>query len=306
MNKLGSFFTTLFKACTQPTYYSHILTASMSFAIKYVALLHFFITLVVLSPAFQALFVFDLAPTIRSVAQYYPADLELTLTNGQFFINKPLPYTIPMPTEWREEFPDSTYATAPAALVVFESDENIQGIDDVRNREAVAVITETTAYLLKDTDTGEMRVYPIPQTEGTFHLSRSVIDSLLAQVTDMPLIKSRLYAPLLSLAMFVIVYPFLFLGSLVSMLFLALIVYVLATIFFKQKQRTYSDIYKMGLLAQTPLLLINTATERFAGFTAIPGLLYLVVFTGWMIFLISTTPTHGHSNMKASTKKRRS
>lgn len=297
MNKITSFFTTLFKSCTNPAYYSHIITAPLSFAIKYTALLYFFITLVALSPAFQGLFVFDLAPAIRSVAQYYPSDLELTLTNGQFFINKPLPYTIPLPTEWSEGLKNSE-ATAPAALIVFESDANIQGIDDVRAREALAVITESTAYLLSDQDTGQMRVYPIPRTEGTLRLSRSVIDSVLVKVTEMPIIKSRLYAPILSLALLIIVYPFMFAGSLLAMLFFALIAYLLAAVFFKQKQLTYGALYKMGLLAQTPLVLINTGTERFAGYTLIPGLLYLVVFIGWMMFLVA--------NIKSTVKKRRS
>lgn len=305
MNKITSFFTTLFKSCTNPAYYSHILTAPLSFAMKYTALLYFFITLVVLSPVFQALFVFDLAPAIRSVAQYYPPDLELTVTNGQFFINKPLPYVIPVPAEWKMDQDLQKQATTPAALVVFESDANIQGIDAVRSLNAFAVVTESTAYLVNDSDTGEIRAYPIPRTEGTLRLSRSVIDSILVKVTEMPIIKSRLYAPIVSLVLLIIVYPFMFAGSLIAMLFFTVVAYILASIFFKQKNMTFGALYKIGLLAQTPLVLINTGTERFAGYTLIPGLLYLVVFTGWMMFLVSTIRTSAFGKTKPTVKKRR-
>lgn len=284
MKKISSFFNALFLSCTSPAYYNEVVKERFSSSLCYLTGLLFFLVIVSLAPLFQMIVGFDAGKTIRDVSSVYPADLTLTLANGQFFINKPLPYTILLPPEVPLE---NKEATRPAALVVFESDEHVRGIADVRAYNTLALITETTIYFLKNKDTGEIRAYPIPRTERAFTLSRNTVDSLLVKITETPIIKSRLYVPLAILLLFLIAYPATLAGSLVSLAFLSLFPFLATKLFLKKSAVGYGATYKIGLHAQTPLLIINAVTSRLIGFDVLPGLLYLLVFTGWTTYLIS-------------------
>jgi len=106
MHKITTFFRTLIKSLTEPTYYNHILHAKLSFSLKY-----FFLFYLLLATANSLVFHFTAVPRIRSSAQdlihqlttRYPQTLEIILDNGRATVTGvDQPFLVPFPQPFKE------------------------------------------------------------------------------------------------------------------------------------------------------------------------------------------------------------
>jgi hypothetical protein len=296
MNKLRTFFRTLFKSLTSPQYYTDVLRAKFSFSLTYFFVLQLFLagltTLRILVPVT----VFDVPKLANEAVKLYPADLVITAKEGHISINKPLPYAIPLQSE--EEMKRKAAVdpynqgekAPPANLVVFDSDKNIHGIKDVLDRDAFAVVTETSFYSLRSTSGSEVRSYPIPENlNGT--LSVDVVDQLKAKFLNHPVIANKLYVPIIGLFLLILVWP-----AMIVFRLLTAAVYAVVTFFILQflpgiwkplGKLSYQKVLQVSLHSLT-LPIVAAYIINWLGYTdVVVGWKYFVLYLIWTLFLFS-------------------
>jgi len=172
----------------------------------------------------------NLVSLLDNARGIYPSGLEVQVDDGRLSINQPLPYKIAVPDfsdqldtkDWDIEDSDVRY------LVVFDSDENIQGAADVYDQDAFAVVTETTVYT-RDGESDGLRVNAIPEDE-TFTVNEEMINDGFSKITDSRFIQQKLYIPLVALILFLVILPLMLLGSLMMVAIYGFFVWLMARI----------------------------------------------------------------------------
>ncbi len=131
MKKIKAFIYTFYKSLTSLEYYKDLLKVTLGFSIKYL------LTLAVIGTVFATLALStSVIPAVKSWTKtfvfefknVYPKDLEITITDNKWSLNKPEPYAIPTPTslaKTMEEGPDQTTneedkVAFPKNLIIFD------------------------------------------------------------------------------------------------------------------------------------------------------------------------------------------
>ncbi len=297
MNKLATFFRTLVKSSTDPQYGNEIVKAPSWFSWKYFLILTLLTTLVTAAKVLIPISLFDASQAIHKVGEAYPAELQVTGDETGLHINQPLPYAIPLPEEVRAE------EVTPRNLVTFTSDQWLTGPDSVNEYDSWIVVTESSTYVKEDFKTGELKVYEAPTFDQSFIVDRSVVDNLVTSIAENPVIKQRLYIPLIALGLLLFLYPLLLAGRLIAIAIYSLIVLVLANMFMKGRGVSYSKTFQLGLHTITPVIIAAYILDAL-GYTFMHGIIYFIAFAAWTLFMISEFGTSAKQAVSAVTTKR--
>lgn len=279
MSKLKTFFNTFKNSLTNPRYYSHILSASFSFSLKYLFVLLFFIALI-RGIVFSITFI----PTVPKIPGYieeskqiiknlYPLGLTITFKDGQIRTNVDEPYYIPFPP--RFNIKDMN-------LIAIDTKASV---DDFKKYNSVFLITKS-AIAYPDSDSkGSYKVYPFSDQKGFAIINREAYDRVVNVI--IPYFK---YYPLAIGAIFV----FLLLavpifGSLFSLsgVLLYLVVLTLVTHLiskFMKLKLSYSQVFRLGMHGLTFSILFHMLKSSI-GIT-IPYT-YTAPFIIWMIIVFN-------------------
>jgi hypothetical protein len=293
MNKFVTFFRTLVKSSSDPTYGTQIVRASSWFSWKYFLVFTLLTAIVTAAKILVPVSLFDTRGAIESVADVYPAELQITGDKTGLHINQPLPYSISWPQDLlqEEEVREELVAEdIPMNIVTFTSDELVEGASDIKSYDSMAVITESTIYFREDMDTGELRVYEVPAFDETFTIDRSVVNNLVTTLAENPVIKQRLYIPLIGLVILLFLYPLMLAGRVLTVAIYSLVVFVLVKLFMKAKSLTYGKTFQLGLHTITPVVIAAYVFEAL-GYVFFHGFLYFVAFAAWTLFMISRLGT---------------
>ncbi len=216
MQKIKTFLRSFWLSCTSPTYYAEIIRTHFSFSLKYLLVFQFLTTLVIATFILVPLSQINVLGILDTVKNVYPQDLEITVDDGRLSINQPLPYRIPLPVIMEDQMRPERWADDKADLryiAVFDSDSNIQGVDDVLSEDAFVVVTETTIYT-RDGDGKGLRVNQIPDGES-FQLNPDMVNQAFGKITGSTFVQQKLYVPLLGLFFIVVVLPVMIVASLI-------------------------------------------------------------------------------------------
>ncbi len=289
MNKLRTFFQTLLRSSTDPNYGQDIVKAPSTFSWKYFLLLNLIATLVIGAKILVPVSLFDAGSLIKDAAQAYPAELEVTGDQTGLHINQPLPYAVPFPENFKgtdEVGRGRRGSNIPLYLVTFARDEDIEGIEGVREYDSFAVLTQTTVYFRGDEDRNEMKVYEMPEFEQPFVINRSVVNNLMTTIAENPFIKQRLYVPLIGVASLLFIYPATLFVHLLTLAIYSLVMLVIVSLFMKTKTLGYSKLFQLGLHTITPVMIVAFVLDAL-GYSFFHGWLYFLAFAVWTGVMIT-------------------
>lgn len=294
MQKIRTFIRSFVRSCTSPKYYAEIIKTRFSFSLKYLAVFQFLTTLIVSLFVLVPLAAFDVVGTLNSLKGMYPQDLDISVTNGRLSINKPLPYRIALPAAFRDSamidsaVTEENYPTDLQYLVVFESDEYVQGADDVLDQRAVFVLTETTMYIREDDGQG-LRVYPIPEGEN-FTLTPGMVNDGFNKVTGSPFIQNKLYVPLLFAFFFLILLPIMFIGSLIMVavygFFVWLMTKILSGPLLAGQVLSYTKAVQVSIHSLTLINVLHFLLRALGEGQLLEGGKFLLAFLVWTGFVL--------------------
>ena len=292
MQKLRTFFLTLFKSVTQPAYYNDVLVAPSSFSWKYFLFFHLLLTFVVIVRFMMPLAAFDVNSAISEAFSVYPQDLEVLIANEEVTINKPLPYVVPFPAQMFDGGEKETPFDEEQEinLVTFVEEGAITSIQEFYGYNSVAVVTPTTMYFLKDTDTGEVRSYPIPATEQPVNIDAALLNDFKTKIVEAPIVKQKLYVPLIGVFALIFFYPGIVLWKVLTLAIYSVVIYFVAAIFMRSKNLTFGEIFQMGLHAITAVVLATLIADLALQFQ-IGGWWYFLLYFVCMLVILSQVRT---------------
>lgn len=270
MKKLKAFFYIFYNSLTSTKYYKDILETNFSFSIKYLAMLAFLATVI----SAGVVGVRD-APEIKKFAfeqknnliNVYPEDLEITVKDNKWDINKPQPYTIQTPENWL-----NGDTSLPKNLIIFDQKGTI---NDFETRNTFVLINEKN-LIVRGEDKYDVRpLNDLPN--GT--LTKNIFSDTVNQFDNF--IK---YIPAFVIgitAIFMYFYYFIF--RLVYLLVVALML-LIVNIFIKPDIE-FRHLYRIGLHSMTLPFVIDLGF-RMVGIvdtTGIPWFFIVNVIIGTLV-----------------------
>mgnify|MGYP000420097404 CR=1 FL=1 len=289
MRQLRTFFRSLQLSLTQPSYYADVLRTRFSFSLKYFAFLHLLLALMFGVQAGVLANLTDVPAEVSRFFQAVPKDLEVSITDGRLSINKPLPYAIPAPSELRQA-DEGDYADL-ESLVVFESDQKVQGVSDFLQYRTFALVTETQFYVREEDGISSVNVYEIPKEEEAIFFKTNDLETAKNQFLNSAFIKQKIYVPVVGIGVALLTWPLLFVARLIVASIYSLIVYLLVKFFptqFAHGQRiSYKKSIQVSFHSLTLVILLSYALDLANFGFRLGGLWYFLLYLIWTLFIIS-------------------
>jgi len=233
-------------------YQSTVLNQPLGVSIKYLMKLSLLLALVgsiIFSISLPHLFS-SAKSTVTSLATDYPEDLIVTFKDGNASINKPEPYFVKIPDSLRE-IDDSKQLNVENRienLIVINTTEAFS-INKFKEYNTASLLTKTELISMQSNN-GEIKITPISKL-GNVEITKSwILDKESIFMKALPWIVS-LIIPVI----FVGISIGIFVGTLMMLLFSALIVWIILKI--KKVNISYKKSYQVALHASTIILIIS-------------------------------------------------
>jgi hypothetical protein len=281
MSKIVTFFRSLIKSCTNPSYYADIFRAKFSFSFKYFVLFQILTIVITAIAVMIPVARFDVPAAANEVVKVYPSDLAISFRRGELSINKPLPYAIPIQSD--EPGPLLNW-------VVFDSNQHFAGIQNFSHYQALAVVTESAVYY-RHNSSYEVRAIPFTTEMGDFDINESVIQQAKQTFLNMPAIKNKLYVPGIGIILFAVFLPFLFIVRWWTVMVYSFWVFLLTKILRKQlfanHKFSYSKVLQLSLHSITPIVVIAYLSSWFGQGWVLEGFWYFLAYLVWTCIVLN-------------------
>lgn len=294
MQKIKTFLRSFVRSCTSPKYYAEIIKTRFSFSLKYLFVFQLATTLIIALFVMIPLAAFNAVDLLNNLKSVYPSDLDMTVQDGRLSINQPLPYRVALPgmiqddmmldsgLEGTNEYADIRY------LAVFESDEYVQGADDVFDQNAFMVFTESTMYIREDDGRG-LRVYPIPEGED-FTLTSGMVNDTFSKITNSAFVQYKLYLPLVFLFFVLIFLPMMIVFSLLVValfgFFVWLMTKLLAGPLLAGQALSYTKAVQVSIHSLTLINVLQALLGIIGEGELLTGGKFLLAFLAWTAFVL--------------------
>lgn len=276
----------------------------MWFSWKYFLLLHFAITLILTVQLGLKVAVFDLKGTVQEAVNIMPPDLTITYhKEGRISINQDLPYAIPLPAGVKDD-----NDAHPANLIVFDSEED-PSQETFFDYDTAILVTETQIHALDQGGQSMMRqakTYVVPQGEEDFLLDRATLDNGAKAFFEFPVIRTKLYVPLLMLIVFPIFYCVIVLLRILMIAFFTVFSWALAKLFLNDRHYTYAMLFRVSLHSVTLILIVSYLMHSL-GLTFFRGFVYFFAFLLWTMYILSNMAPvhHAHPHPKKTPPRKK-
>jgi hypothetical protein len=298
MQKLKTFFNSLFNSLTNPSYYQDIIKAPASFSWKYFLFLNFLMSFLIIGMVLIPASLFNLTEAIDRGFDLYPEELVITADETGLSVNQELPYSIPFPAELFDDVPEHARDNMEVndlpleeiedlSLITFDSDEYVTDIQDFYASESFMVVTESTIYFLKDVDTGEVHLYPMPEFEEPFEVSSLKVQELRDKIVSHPFVSKKMYLLVIAVVVIILFFPIMTLARVLTAAFYSVAAWLVAKFVFKKLKLSYSKVVQVSFHSLTLVILAATvgeATELFS----LAGWNYFWVYLLWTGFIFFT------------------
>lgn len=274
-----NFFKKISRSFYSPEFYQQVLKERFLNAIKY------FLGLIVLLAIIQTTSVFppktllslrgETQKVIEKIADIYPPELEIRLTNGQVSTNVNEPYFISLP----EVFSESRRSTQ--NLLVIDTKTPYSSFQ-FNQYQTLAWLTSDSLFFA-DTSEGKNEALDLSKTPD-LSIDKNQVDALMVKI--IPFVKDIV----------LLVIPLVFLGfyslyssRLIYLFFFSIIVFFLLRVF--KNPLSYRQCYKLSLYAITPALLIDLFFSLSRRWLNLDGFPYMFTLISLIIVVLNLIPT---------------
>lgn len=216
---------------------------------------------------------------LRVLRDWYPDELVLTLTGGTLSTNVDEPYALDLPAEWGSRGPRD-----PGHAIVIDTNGSVEDFDSY---DAAILLTDTAMVARKDNG---LRVFPYAEWDANATIDQATVDAVASgAATYTPALP---WIALAGVLLLLLVLPWIGAGVawLLGLLFLswATLVVMLAAALMGRRMR-YGEAFRLGLFGVTSSVLLSFAL----GMTGVTvPLLPMLLFFGWMVYVVSRFPRH--------------
>ncbi len=286
MSKFRTFINSVIKSCTSPQYYRDILKAKPSFSWQYFLLLQLIISAIVTVALMVPLSMFDAQDAIHRIAEKYPQELEVSLDKTGLKINQPLPYSVPFGFSYSSE-----EVQTPKNIVTFVDEAEITGLQDIYTYDSLVVLSQTSAYMVKDMDTREVRAYPLNsiELEQPVQITVNEVKALETKLANWPAIKYRLYVGVIGSVFFPAVFVGLLMVRLITLAVYSVAVWIVTKLFFSAKALTYGNAFRIGMHSLTPIVFVSMILSALS-IPGFQGFIYFLAYMLWTLVAVNALP----------------
>ena len=257
IQKLKTFKYVFVNSLYKPLYYKHVLKSSIWFSLKYL----FFLSFLIFFIQILTLVVF-IIPKIGSLPElvdnaytrvfdFYPSELEVTIDEGILSTNQKNPYYIEIPEMSEDEDFDH--------FITVDTNANIEDYSVYKT----TILVTDSSFIYPDNQSS-YAVTSVSDLEwsGVFTSKdyQKIVKELEPAFEAVPK-----YAPVVLLALFVLVPPivsiFIVLGHLIFLLFMSLILWFVSIIM--KVELSYQQIYHLGIHSLTVPIIITSVLGIF-------------------------------------------
>lgn len=262
-----NFFRTILHSIYLPSFYADIPSKSLKSALGYFVLLILLLTIIQSATVAKPLLSdaqTNIQNIVNEVVSQYPDELEITVKNGTALTNVEEPYFITLPNSAGSDIKN---------LIVIDT-KTPYSVSGFNKYQALVWLTRDSVFL-KDQNSFQVRSIILSQL-GDFQLNKQTLSSLVDQLS--PWLK--FIGPLLfifAILGFFMLYSF----RLVYLLLLALVIWLLSTIF--KWSLNYSSSYKVGLYALTLAFLVEILT----GIIKLPTFSFMFTIVTIIVVLVN-------------------
>lgn len=290
MKNIRSFFSTFFKSLTSPEYYREVVVKPFSFSFKYFFLFNLFTALVTTILFLIPIATLNLQQTVNALAQTFPSDLQVKMKAGKVNINKPRPYVIPLPQNWKNVLNSSKDTEPVDNLTVFVTDEQLKTPQDVGQYHALFVVGETGVYVKSEEN--QIRYYPLQPMAEEITINSGMIAEVKQAFLEMPVVKNKLYIPMIGIVLFIIFLPLLWLIRFIVALVASVVFYLVALVgksfLFKNYEFTYPKVLQVAMHTLTAIVFIAYITDFLWRRPFVTGWFYCLLYFIWTMMALLT------------------
>lgn len=226
----------------------------------------------------------EVAPTL------YPAELVVTIKDGNVSTNVREPYAIELPPKWRELASKEETGAAPHLLVI----DTRARAEDFPKKNTFILLTKQSIVIPDENDT--VKFYSLKDVGNitiTKQLYTKVISNVLPYLDLLPTIAT------VGIGCIILFLPFLFagvtlLGYLLYLLVAVGILWIIAIVI--KAPRTYGDLYWLSMYGLT-LPICYRLLEVIFRFHV--NFLFTVIFLVWMGYVLKNLPKEAKAKRKA-------
>lgn len=173
LERLKTFVFIFVKSLTKPEYYKEVLKTSPRFSVKY-----YFALMLILTLFSSAVIGLRSTPKaqryatvlLNELSEVYPGNLEFTIKNGQFDINRPEPYFIPLPPSAVSSAPEGV-----VNLIVFDSEGTI---GDLKTYKTLILVNRVNMLIQTPAKTD---IYPLQMFPDNV-ITKSTVNDFVSQL----------------------------------------------------------------------------------------------------------------------------
>ena len=265
-----------------PAYYASLAEKPFSYSMKY-----FLSLAVLLTVILSAVLLFSIVPNVHSflattstkVLDYYPNELQITISHGKVSTNVAEPYFLKFPAEFMTKGAASSVSSSlPENLLVIDTKDQFT-IDEFRNDRTLLLLTGDSFAYVRDQNKQDIDIQTLGQNFSMV-FNKGVVASFVQKIGS--------YFWIIYAATIILVPVGIFIGMAVRFVYLFLFA-LLAWAFLRMKKINggYKKAYQLGLHLMTAPLIIGVFCSIFIPAENIPFLFTAIALVMMVINLKS-------------------
>lgn len=247
MKKIKAFIYVFIKSISSPVYYNDVIKTSFAFSFKYYLSLGMLMALIVstgITINFAPKINSEISNIVVQAKNFYPDDLVFSMKDGEWNINRPMPFIVPAPSginlkelgEDGEDFPKN--------LIVFDKEGTINDLD---TQQTLILVNNVNIITKENNAIKATPIKNIPNGEFTKSNFVELIDSVASYTKFLPAI-------IFGIVLIGVLAGYL-VGRMLYLLAVGLLVFIVATL--TGIKLTYVNSYKVALHTMTLPLVIS-------------------------------------------------
>ena len=216
------------------------------------------------------------SPDIKNtIVTLFPNELVLTMKDGELSTNVKEPYIFPLPAKWKEAL-ESQSEEIPSHFLTIDTSASFE---DFYAYDSLILLTKTAVIARKEYAAEVVEYKNILKEEDNFMLDSTRYKALVEEA--LPLIDramSTMLIPVIAISLLVMPLIAGMIFGVIVLLYLViatLLAWLLAAIM--QRRTEYSELYRIGLYALTPSIIIESILVAFGvSFFLLPTAIFLI------------------------------
>jgi hypothetical protein len=268
-----------------PAYYASLSGKPFSYSMKYFLLLAVLLTVVL-----SVVMLFSIVPNVRSflmtasskIVDYYPSELQVTISHGKVSTNVAEPYFLKLPAEFTAKVttPPAS-SSAPENLLVIDTKDPFT-VDEFRNDHTLLLLMGDSFAYVRDQSKQDIDIQPLGQNFSMV-FNKGTVASFVQRM--------RSYFWIIYAGTIVLVPIGVFIGMMVRLIYLFLFA-VLVWAFMRMRKMNggYKKAYRLGLHLMTTPLIIGVFCSIFIPAENIPFLFTAIALIMMVVNVRSVPP----------------